>query len=306
MMLILVFIILLILVILIYYKVRIQKEKLKITLGEKIVIGGLVYNCEKYLDPVFNNITKILSRFQSFEIVVVIDKGSDNSLKVLEKWKTKLTHMTIIKGKKTSAIRTKNICIARNKMLSKIFEYYNMEPFSHFIIMDMDDVCSSPINLKVFDEAWNRRDEWEAITFNRIPYYDVWALSYDPMIISAFHWKYDGVKQMQEAIHQRMENWSKEKLFPVYSAFAGFGIYKSNPFVFLRYEWKFQKSIEFLTPEMKRLNEDAMHPNTFTGLENQEMDCEHRYFHFDATFNHNARIRILMKTLFPKPVHLKG
>ena len=292
-------VIILILVIVLYFRVYIQKESLKITNDSHIVIGGIVYNCEKHLDQVFVNIKTILTRFTSFQIVIYIDKGSDNSLKLLQKYKSLLTHMTIMEGKKTSRIRTKNICIARNKVIEQISKIHEQKPFQYFIIMDMDDVCSTNINMQVFDEAMQRSNEWDSISFYREPYYDIWALSYDPFIISVFHWEYDAVQQLQKIFMEMFKNWPREKLFPVYSAFGGFAIYKTNPFAHLKYQWHLNSTLHFLTSKMKKLNEKAMLPNKFVGTKNQEMDCEHRYFHFCATFIYDAKIRIMPKILFP-------
>lgn len=295
-----IFIILLILIIFMCKKIIVPKESLVLSiLGSKIVIGGIVYNCAKYLDKVFNNIKTIISRFNTFQIVILIDQGTDNSLAVLEKWQRTLKNVIILKGNKSSPIRTKNIAIARNKVMAKLLELYKEKPYPYFIMMDMDDVSANKMNIDVFEEAWNRSDEWDSISFNRKPYYDVWALSHDPFIISAFHWKENGVKKMKDAIEKRLEKWPEDKLYPVYSAFNGFAIYKSIPFVFLQYEWKFNKTLPFLTPTMKKLNEEAMYPNTLKPFyDPNSMDCEHRYFHFDAMFNYGSKIRIFPKVLF--------
>jgi hypothetical protein len=292
-------VIILVLVIVLYFRVYLQKESLKISNESHIVIGGIVYNCEKHLDKVFENIKEILTRFISFHIIVYIDMGTDNSLKLLQKYKSLLTHMTILEGKKTSKIRTKNICIARNKVIDEVLKMHKKQPYNYFIIMDMDDVCSSKINMQVFDEAMQRSNEWDSISFNKDPYYDIWALSYDPFLISVFHWEYNAVQQLKKLFTEKLKNWPKEKLFPVYSAFGGFAIYKTDPFAYLKYQWHLDSTMPFLTSKMKKLNEEAMLPNKFVGTKNQEMDCEHRYFHFCASFIHNAKIQIMPKILFP-------
>jgi len=292
-------IIILILVLVLYFRVYVQKESLKISNDSHIVIGGVVYNCEKYLDNVFVNIKTILTRFTTFHIVIYIDIGTDDSLKVLQKYKSLLTHMTILEGRKTSRIRTKNICIARNKVIDNISKMHKNQPFNYFIIMDMDDVCSSKINLNVFDEAMQKSNEWDSISFYKNPYYDIWALSYDPYIISVFHWEYDAVQHLQKIFMEILKNWPSEKLFPVYSAFGGFAIYKTDPFAYLKYKWHLNNTMPFLTSKMKKMNEQAMSPNKFVGTKKQEMDCEHRYFHFSATFIHDSKIRIMPKILFP-------
>jgi hypothetical protein len=262
---------------------------------KKIVIGGCAYNCGKYIDKVFENILKIISLYNDYLIIIAYDKSSDDTLEKLELWQHSLKKMIILKGEKTSNIRTENLSIARNKILNTIRREYYFDHFKHFIILDLDNVCSSPININLLSFYLKKDSEWDALSFNRPKYYDIWALSYDPFIISVFHWTENKVDYIRQDIESKLKN--RTELFECYSAFNGFAIYKSKIFIKSYYEWRFSETFKFITPKMLTKHQQAF--PTFIKLKtDNRMDCEHRFFHFLAHFNLNARIRISPQFLF--------
>ena len=52
-------------------------------------ICGPIKNCGPYLKKVFENIEKIGSLFDSYQIVVFYDKSNDNTLEILNEYKLK-------------------------------------------------------------------------------------------------------------------------------------------------------------------------------------------------------------------------
>lgn len=263
-----------------------------------IMICGIVYQCAPYLDAVFQNILRIVPFFSDYRIVIEIDEGKDASLSILESWKDKLhPHMILVEGKKSSTVRTENIAIARNMVLEQIRALVEkgFEP-RFFIMMDMDNVCSSPIQLPVLHHVLDNEHVWDSVSFHRKPYYDLWALSYDPFYISCFHWKTNVVKSSIEKVTKKFNNLSPKEFFPVYSAFNGFAIYRTEIFLRCDYDWRFQSTQKFMTPTMLSKNKKAMYPNVFKRT--MEMDCEHRFFHMSAIFDHGARIRVCPQLLF--------
>jgi hypothetical protein len=269
-----------------------------------IVISGIVFQCAPYLEAVFQNIMKITTLFSDYRIVIEIDEGKDASLSILETWKEKLTpRMILVQGKKSSNIRTENIAIARNAAHNEIQEIIqksstSSSPFEpkFFIVLDMDNVCIAPIKLPVLRHALDNEHVWDSVSFHRKPYYDIWALSFDPYFMSCFHWKKNQVAFIKEKITQKLDTIPSNKFLPVLSAFNGFAVYRTNIFMRCVYDWRFQSTQKFLTPAMLSRNKQAMQPNEFKRT--MEMDCEHRFFHMSAVFDHSARIQICPQLLF--------
>ena len=111
------------------------------------LICGCAKNCELYLDSVFKNIKSIQSLFEKTKIIISFDNSSDFTLKKLCELKKEFDIEIIINKDSLSTIRTVNIENARNKILNQIYESYN--EYDYFIMIDMDDVSSKPINIDV-------------------------------------------------------------------------------------------------------------------------------------------------------------
>ncbi len=259
-----------------------------------IAIGGVVYNCAPYLDAVFENIVQILGMYRDYDIVIGIDEGTDNSLEILRKWQQRLPRLHILEGKKTSTLRTENLAIARNRVLDKLRELYPRTFFSHFIIMDCDDVCATPIRLDILQDVLRAERQWDAVSFPcKNSYYDIWALSVKPFMISFLHFpdEHRANSTMRVDIHQRLQ---KGDWIPCHSAFGGFAIYRVD-FLNYHYDWQLHKNLAFLTLDEIAANEQAMDQEI--AMKNN-MDCEHRYFHFQAVFEGKARMYIYPYNLF--------
>lgn len=286
------------------------EEANTITYPNTAYICGCVYNCGKYLPDVFENIKQLASLFDDFRIIISYDKSDDDSLLLLKKYKNedwvndnspdiKINKLIIIENPSEllTQIRTQNISNARNSILS--FIRNNDFKSNTMIMMDMDDVCSTPIKTSIVKDSLER-DDWDCISFNRSDYYDIWALSIDSYISSCWHWDFptkivDIMKLYIINLLDNIEN--KNELIECYSAFNGFAIYRLDKFINCCYEWKNQKNIEFIGQEkllsnyttLKSFIDEpiAYYPERFNGS-----DCEHRFFHMEAIRKNGARIRI--------------
>ena len=286
----------------------IKKEKQKILnkLGffptlEKIIqkkcfITGCIYNNEKYLKKVFNNIDNLIKLFDDYFIVVAYDDSEDNSLKILQEMKNKYK-MEIIVCSKNNTYTCQNICDARNKILNYIRKN-NENNFNYIISMDMDDVCSEEIDIENIKKILNKKD-WDAISFNRDDYYDIWALSLEPYVVSCQHWQdwHDVCSSMKNFINERLEGLNQEDLLDVYSAFNGFSIYKLDKFINCDYECDFENNLSFFTEEMIKNNENTLNKKILNKL---KVDCEHRHFHLEAIKKNNAKIKVTPLKLLKK------
>ncbi len=272
----------------------------------KTYICGCARNVEKYLKNIFHNITLITNLFNDFHIIIYYDDSEDNTLDVLKSFNIHFQDkMTLIIGKnKLTNIRTQNIANARNNILKKIIEFDD-DRFEYFIMMDMDDVCSDKLNKNVLDnylqyERYGNPLPWDALSFNRIIYYDLWGLSIDPYGFSCNHYE-NTHKIKNQMIHFLKEQLGKvvlknpnTGLLPCISAFNGFAIYRKNKFINVKYEWNVHKTLVIYP----RKNIDKMSRAVFEQPISRHDDCEHRYFHIRASQLNKARICISPLCLF--------
>jgi glycosyltransferase involved in cell wall biosynthesis len=239
-----------------------------------------------------------------YRIIIAYDESSDNTLQELHLLRKTFPEgkMTIIMGdNKLSYIRTQNIANARNRILNSIREdKENM--FEYFIMMDMDEVCSGKMNKKLLRRFLKSDNDlpWDALTFNRSVYYDVWALSINPYTFSCWHYAnhkqiYTNMvhyvnKQLADvAIHD-----SRNALLPCISAFNGFGLYRTAKFICSKYEWNVHATLA-IYPKSEI---DIMSRQVLSQPIARHDDCEHRYFHIRASQLNGARICISPNCLF--------
>jgi len=78
-----------------------------------------VYNKEKYLNSCLESIYKLSKNYkfdQQFEVLAINDYSSDNSLKILDKWKKKNTSLRIFNTKKNCGVSSaRNLGIKKSK-----------------------------------------------------------------------------------------------------------------------------------------------------------------------------------------------
>jgi hypothetical protein len=270
-------------------------------MSQKCFITGCIKNCSNYLDNVFENIKKIGSIFNEYIIIVSYDISNDNSLDILiEKQKYFNNMIIIINENPLEILRVHNISNARNKILDKIREL-NKPEFEYFIMLDFDDVSSGDININTIEKYLNTDWDWDALSFNRNPYYDIWALSYSPYIYSCWHWdNHNIVEIIKNDIINKLNNINKNELFECYSAFNGLSIYKISKFINCSYDWDIINTIKYIPDDIllnninvnKEKNINIIYNNNGFG------DCEHRKFHLEAIQKNNAKIFISPLFLF--------
>lgn len=272
----------------------------------KTYICGCAKDVGSYLDDVFDNIGLIGKLFDDFHIIIYYDNSEDNTLDKLNKWNEYYQDkMTLLIGKDPlTNIRTQNIANARNHLLRKIYEL-NDDDFPYFIMMDMDEVNRGKLNpIALQNYLHHERNEtplsWDALSFNRIIYYDLWALSIDPYSFSCNHYE-NNHKVKNQMVHYLKQELGRvviknatNGLLPCISAFNGFAIYRKNKFINVKYEWNIHKTL-IIYP---RQNIDKMSRAVFQQPMSRHDDCEHRYFHIRASQLNKARICISPMCLF--------
>jgi len=264
------------------------------TFNDCCCICGTVKNCSKYLKSVFNNIDKIVTLFKDYYIIIYYDDSHDTTLEILLKYKKKYNIYIHINKKYKSNYRTHRLAFGRNYCLQIINKYfYN---YKYFIMMDFDDVCSNEINISVLEKYIYTNKNWDAISFNKENYYDIWALSIRPYIFSYIHFNnYEKVAEnMKCYITNKLASLKHNELLQCYSAFNGFCLYKTEIFKDCFYSGDIRLDLiplDYLK-ETIDINNSEIVFNDKDWLNPYHEDCEHRNFHFHAILTKNARIFI--------------
>jgi hypothetical protein len=259
----------------------------------KCCICGTVRNCGKYLDNIFVIMEKIGTLFEDYAIILYYDHSVDNTLEKISSYSIKNSKLTYyVNLEKMLEYRTHRIAKGRNKCLELMNQHYN--DYEYFIMMDCDDRCNYNIRLNLLKQYLLRND-WDSLSFNHpAGYYDTWALSIRPYILS-FHHVINPILGKQY-IDNKIKNTPRHKLIRCLSAFNGFAIYRKQKFEDCWYDGKFR--LDYWPP---KLIQETIY---FSGIiipknkNKKEEDCEHRFFHVSAIKKHDARIMISPLCLF--------
>ena len=282
-------------------------------IDKKVFICGTTRNSEQYVDAVFRTIQQIQTLFLDSHIIISFDQSSDKTLLKLAQHKRIYgDKMDICLNRNPlSTRRTENIANARNRILEKMRELMAKsgsaaeDPVPYFIMLDTDDVSATEPDLDVIRRAIERSTEWDAISFNRPGYYDIWALSIKPYIYSCWGWQdaQSAVIITRNYIVKRLNELAPGQLLECQSAFGGFAIYKTDPFLKCAYDWRMPKQY-MLTEDIKKNHKALGYCDSRSPLDQKtdEPDCEHRAFHMEAIAKYGARVRISPECVFNAPV----
>lgn len=258
-----------------------------------------VRNCYQYLPKIFDNLFFLRKEFKNFCAVFVYDNCNDGSERLLKEYQKRATHPVVIIHNKNnkSPYRTVRIANARNKYLRVVYEYLTNVDFH--IVIDADDVNCGRWNVDLIKRYINE-DSWDALSFNRSPYYDIWALIYDKYRHHCWGYRPNPdcqiiVNHMMQDIQNKLRNTNPNHLLECLSAFNGFAIYRTNKFKNIYYDGVYN-NIKHLISDNER-NEtletlNQIFNRRFAIDENYVEHCEHIFYHISAIKNNNARIRI--------------
>ena len=270
---------------------------------KNIALCFCVRNCGIYLPKIFNNIENLKKELKkNFNVysVFVYDNCSDNSEKLLEKYKNNSNNVIIRNKENNSEMRTVRIAKARNTLLEIIYnELINIE---FHIMIDADDINIFQWDYSLINKYLNNfdNDDWDSISFNCTNYYDIWPLLFDNFRFQVFGFNKNSDKVlllMLKSILLKLEN-SKTNSIEVMSAFNGFAIYKTNRFKKFRYDGTYKgyvkllnkKDIESTIKFLKKTYDLKVHGVDVLLDENssqckikENKECtEHLYYHLSA------------------------
>jgi len=271
-------------------------------------ICGPVKNCGSYLLKILENMEKIGSIFDDYQIIIFYDKSSDNTLDILKEYQnTNHKMLFYVNQNLVSQFRTHNIAIARNFCLNYVKQNTNKYPF--FIMMDCDDVNCKEVNTDIL-KKYLYQNNWDGLSFNTNPkYYDIWGLSIYPFCFSYNHFE-NNVKYyniIQNFIDELLKKAASEnKLLECISSFNGFSIYRTNKFLNTYYDGRIRLDLIPKTnleahkkvTRSKLVFKQYFKPDGKINVDGRYEDCEHRAFHIQARQNSNSRIMISPEVLF--------
>jgi hypothetical protein len=300
----------------------------KKTNNVSVVVCFCVYNNEVGLPRCLKNMEEIRHIFHRMVINVVYDISEDNSYQILMDFNKKNDNKSMSEKIPVNIVtntterninsKSENIAKCRNILLDMIRKRYSN--YDYFIMMDTNDYsCIGQINVQLMhdimhpenNENDNDISNYDAITFDReAGYYDWWALSFDPYIYSFYHISNsfkikDQMKKMFTDILHHYRIHRDNQVIPVYSAFNGFGIYKTKKFLNTSYSSDIK---------MDLFPKHIVHKLIYTTKSNIynhfKDDCEHRKFHLEAIQKNNAKIGVSTKYMFFKhenpPPNVRG
>ena len=213
----------------------------------KILIVGLVRNCESQIEKEFNIISSAFSDAKTLSWLVIESDSEDTTVEVLEKLKSKknFDFISLSKLSPTYPKRTERIAICRNRYLEEIRVNKKYNDIDYIVVADLDGV-NSELTTAAVKSCWEIGTPWDACFANQsTAYYDIFALRHkiwcptccveeSDFLIKHGTSKY---KARKSAIFSRMIKIEKgEEPIEVESAFGGLGIYKKNTLISADYK----------------------------------------------------------------------
>jgi hypothetical protein len=230
----------------------------------------------------------IANAFENHKIIVYADAVTHT---LYDSWRSESNYnIEIIKEEYYHHSRTVRIYYGRDKLVSSAnntSQYYAYPSF--LFVLDLDDVNIKPFDMRVFNTVMSRTDEWDALSFNRAEYYDIWSLRYSRFNINI--WEFGSKSSLLRDIITADIASSLDTsdphgtFYPVISAFNGVGLYKMSIIGDCRYVGTNTHTYPIRT--LYNMSRTAIYE-----------DCEHVAFH-KCISNNGGRVSIFTLPLVP-------
>lgn len=149
--------------------------------GSSVIIIGTGRNVGKHLKSFLGQVDSLCKDFNQSQVIFVIEKSTDDSLKILEKWSSESTYNRRIVSidsmnevehvgvfENTLLPREGRIALARNLALSEA----RKQPKADYIInIDMDIIGW---NMNGVRDSFGRNDKWDIVCSNGVIVYGVY------------------------------------------------------------------------------------------------------------------------------------
>ena len=264
----------------------------------KCVICSAVKDVDIFLPKIVSNMRRLGKLFSDYRIVFFYDHSDDGTWNLLRDYSQQDEKVMFIDNPTPlhGVPKTHKIAHARNSLLDHIRTHHS--DYEFFAMMDADEICTHPAKTDVLKKYLYRSD-WDGLTFNKPFYYDLWALGMKSLPFSVWHFKQPNAYQIYlDQINYLIDTCPADEVVPVFSAFNGFGLYRSDKFLNSRYDGTPRLDLipEFL---LKENIQTTGQPGPFHWDPSVEQDCEHRAFHIYATINNGAEVVVAPDILFP-------
>ena len=254
----------------------------------KLIIAGCCKNVGRFLPTIFKNIDQLRTLATEVRVVFAHDRSNDDTLLKLENYYFIHADDTkILLNNNHTPTRTINIAAARNSIMDYVRK--NHADYDLICFLDTDDIIDKPFNLSTFEKTLAMTDQWDALSFNRHRYYDIWALRYEPYLRPCWSWGGDSgkvVALMQGEITHILNNMAIDELYPVQSAFNGVALFKLNKFLNAKFDGLYHPP--------------PPHYNPFPSYRHVQPydDCEWPNFYNNAR-RLNPDLRVMISPLLP-------
>ena len=201
---------------------------------------GTVRNVEKTIINDVNNLCRLTEKFRSNHFHVVESDSSDKTLELLthlEKTKCNFSFTSLGSLEKKYPLRTERLAFCRNFLLNWIKGKDTLKN-SLVVVADLDGI-NSEISDDALIDSLKEINKWDAIFANQPTYYDIWALRAkgwsETDCWEEFEYlkgRMNNKKALRKAVSSKqIELSSKNKYYPVQSAFGGLGVYKAEHYI---------------------------------------------------------------------------
>lgn len=276
-----------------------------------LAILAIVKNCEKTLYKNVKKISKLCSEFSSVKMFVFENNSTDNTKEILKKCKEDFDFFNFwafdyseeelhqiaptlhVKGK---LCRIELITHARNFLLDRLKEESNN--FDYTLVIDIDAFY---FNVKKLPKIIKKYSDFDCISVNgltkRLRYRDAFAFRskdfpFGPEFFNDYWWS--------TLVFKMQRRYFGNNLIPVFSAFGGMAIYKTQSYISSSYACHptkeylaIQKQIyESVNIQDKEKITDISKPLPNTNF-NSDIICEHVPLHYKMIFNGFDKIYML-------------
>jgi hypothetical protein len=222
------------------------KSLIKKISDSKILVVGLVRNCETTIENEFNIIDRAFSEAKTLSWLVIESDSDDATVTALQRLKTK-KHIDFISLGALTPIypkRTERIAKCRNHYLNELRNNKKYSDYDFIVVADLDGV-NSELTKSAVQSCWEIGTKWDACFANQsTAYYDIFALRHkiwcptDCFETRDFLMKHGTSKfnARQAAVLSRMiKIKTDEEPIEVESAFGGLGIYTRSSLILAEY-----------------------------------------------------------------------
>lgn len=203
----------------------------------RILIVGLISNCEVGVRKSIYTLSKAFEGFQDIQYLVIESDSSDNtfqSLQELSKTINGFRFISLGNLKDSYPLRTDRIAFCRNKYLNEINNNPLYKNIDYVVMADLDDV-NTILTQSAVHSCWQRHD-WDVCTANqKYAYYDIYALRHNLWQTNDCYEQYRYLKKygiskekaLFAALYAKMIHIKDDgEWIEVDSAFGGLAIYK--------------------------------------------------------------------------------